>query len=335
MSSPADSAAFAPKPVLTLAHSGDPDDVFMWWPLTGKVLPDGAPVPGSAPVGDVIQASRFEFRAVPGDISEFNRLAATPAAEGGAPYDITALSLRAFSDVADRYVLSRCGSSFGEGYGPKLVARAGDPSIHRVNCLRRATVRIAVPGKRTSAFLTMGLLLGPTAMAAQARFVEMPFDQIIPAVSRGQVDAGLVIHEGQVTFKDAGLVEIEDLGRWWGSRTGGLPLPLGVNAIKRDLDARFGEGTVRHVSDTLASSLNYALAHWDESIDATLPFAVANAKSSGMAPPSRERVEHYVRMYVTGLTSDMGEKGRAAIDRLLEEGAAAGMCEKPAAIRIM
>jgi 1,4-dihydroxy-6-naphthoate synthase len=327
-SAPASSAAA--RISLTLAHSGDPDDVFMWWPITGKVLPDG-----TTTSGPVISTGRFTFRAVPGDISAFNRDAARPASEGGPPHDITALSVRAYADVSDRYVLSRCGSSFGEGYGPKLVCRAGDESIHCFNCLKPAKVRIAVPGKRTSAFLTMGLLLGKPAMEHDARFIEMPFDQIIPAVSRGQVDAGLVIHEGQVTFADAGLREVEDLGRWWGSRTGGLPLPLGVNAIRTELEARHGKGTLLELSDILSNSLNYALAHWDESIDATMPFAILNAKTSGMAPPSRERVEHYVRMYVTKLTSDMGEKGRSAIERLLEEGASAGLCTKPESIRVV
>lgn len=304
-------------PLLTLAHSGDPDDVFMWWPLTGKVRPDG-----SAWEGDPfprLRSSRFRYRAVPGDIAEFNREAAR-----NARYDITALSVRAYADVADRYVLTSVGSSFGEGYGPKIVVRSDRADVRGVDDLRPGGVRIAVPGLRTSAFAAMALLLGDAARDA-ARFIETPFDSIIPAVVRGEVDAGLVIHEGQVTYQDAGLRLIVDLGRWW-METRGLALPLGVNAVKRDLDSRFGAGAVAAVAADLRASLAYALAHRAESIDCTMPFAAANAGRSGTPPPTRERVAGYVDMYVTGLTVDMGEAGREAIRVFLGEGAAQGLC---------
>lgn len=321
--------AFQGDPIeLTLAHSGDPDDVFMWWPITGRVLPDGTPAPGREG-RPVLDTGRFRFRAVPGDISVFNRLAAQDA-----PYDVTALSVRAYADVADRYVLTSVGSSFGEGYGPKLVCREHDEGIGCFKCLRPAEVTIAVPGVRTSAFLTMGLLLGKQAMAHRERFVEAAFDQIIPMVRDGKARAGLVIHEGQVTFAQAGLREVIDLGAWWQERYG-LPLPLGVNAVKRDLDERFGAGSVAEVASILARSVDHAIAHRDQSIDATMPFAIANAHASGTLPPTRELVERYVDMYVTDLTVDMGQKGRTAIEWLLREGAEAGMCSLPAEIEVV
>ncbi|MFO0832020.1 MAG: MqnA/MqnD/SBP family protein [Phycisphaerales bacterium] len=309
---------------LTLAHSADPDDAFMWWPLTGKVHPDGAPYPGRA--GEpLIRSDRFRFRAVPGDISRFNTLASEPDERGGAPYDITALSVRAWAGVADRYLITNAGSSFGEGYGPKVVCRADAEQITCQLCLRRKDVRIAVPGLRTSAFLTLGLMLGREVVALEGKFLEVPFDQVIPKVRDGSVGAGLVIHEGQVTFAQAGLREVLDLGAWW-MRERGLPLPLGINAIKRDLDIRFGAGSVAEVARLLEMSIDHALTHRDESIAYTMPFAALNAEASGTPPPTREVVERYVDMYVTDLTVDMGQRGRTAIEWLLKEGAAAGLC---------
>lgn len=314
---------------LTLAHSGDPDDAFMWWPLTGKVQPDGSACAGRD--GEArVTSPKFRFRAVPGDIAEFNRLAARADAEGGPPYDITALSVRAWANVADRYVITNVGSSFGDGYGPKVVVKAESETVACELCLRKKEVRIAVPGLRTSAFLTLGLVLGKDvteAKMASGAFVEAPFDRIIPMVRDGGVDAGLVIHEGQVTFAQAGLREVVDLGRWW-KKQKGLPLPLGVNAIKRDLDARFGAGTVVEVARLLEQSLDYAVAHREESIDSTMPYAALNAKSSGTPRPTREIVERYIDMYVTDLTVDMGQRGRTAIEWLLREGAEAGLCPR-------
>jgi 1,4-dihydroxy-6-naphthoate synthase len=311
---------------LTLAHSGDPDDAFMWWPLTGKVNPDGSPVAGRDGQPR-ITSPRFAFRAVPGDIAEFNRLAARPDAEGGTPHDITALSVRAWADVAHRYVITNVGSSFGDGYGPKVVVRSDRDTISCQMCLRGPEVTIAVPGLRTSAFLTLCLMLGKDASSKPTKFIEAPFDQIIPLVRDAKADAGLVIHEAQVTFAEAGLREVVDLGRWW-KKERGLPLPLGVNAMKRDLDQRFGPGTIAEVARLFEQSLDYALAHRHESIDATLPFAALNARASGTPAPSRDTVERYIDMYVTDLTIDMGERGRTAIEWLLMEGADAGLCPR-------
>jgi 1,4-dihydroxy-6-naphthoate synthase len=192
-------------------------------------------------------------------------------------------------------------------------------------CLKKPEVTIAVPGLRTSAFLTLGLMLGKSATQHTERFVEKPFDQIIPAVRDKLVQAGLVIHEGQVTFAQAGLRQVVDLGAWW-KKHRGLPLPLGINAVKRDLDERFGAGTTAEVSRLLQASLDYAMAHRDESIAYTMPFAEINAKASGTSAPTTQLVEKYVDMYVTDLTVDMGSAGVTAIEWLLREGAEAGLC---------
>ena len=240
-------------------------------------------------------------------------------------FDITALSVRTWADVRHRYAITRCGASFGDGFGPKLVCRADNPSINCLSCLRRPGIKVAVPGRGTTAFLMLGLALGDDALRYHDRFIEMPFDQIIGAVSRAEVDAGLVIHEGQLTFADAGLRLVLDVGDWWKQRTR-LKLPLGVNALRRDLDDRFGPGTSERVSLLLRRSVAHAMERWDESVRYTLPFAQANVRRGGGAEPAFERVNTYCRMYVSEETRDMGETGREAIRRLLAEGAAAGLC---------
>lgn len=288
----------------------------MWWPITGKVTPQGQQV---AP--PVIETGRFRYQAVPRDIEQLNRR----AAEAG-DLDITALSFRAWGYVKDRYIITRTGSSFGEGYGPKVVCHAaysGD-----LMWLRSPGVRIAVPGKRTTAFLVLGMLLGREAVGLSGKIIEMPFDQVIGAVARREAEAGLVIHEGQVLYEQAGLRLAFDLGKWWGERTG-LPLPLGCNAVRRDLDARYGTGSLAEVSETLRRSLEYALAHREESAAYTLPFALANAaKPGGSGAPTLERVDAYINMYVNEWTLDMGEDGRRSVERLFEEGHRAGLCER-------
>lgn len=317
-----------PKISLTLAHSPDPDDAFMWWPLTGKVTPEGTPLPG--PEGrPAIDTGRFEFRSLPLDIEVLNRR----AAEQG-DLEITALSVRTWADVRDRYVITACGASFGDGFGPKVVARQGEPAVNCAGCLRRPDVRIAIPGRRTTAFLMLGLVLGAQAAATGGRFIEMPFDQIIPAVARGEAEAGLVIHEGQLTFADAGLRLLVDVGQWWKERTG-LKLPLGINAVRRDLEDRHGPGTLREIGELLRRSVAHAMERWDESVRYTLPFAAANAARSGVSAPTLERVDRYCRMYVSEETRDMGEPGREAIRRLLDEGAAAGLCPAVGAVEVV
>ena len=293
------------RPLLTMGHSPDPDDAFMWWPITGKAL--GTPAP------PVIDTGRFRFRAVPLDIEALNRR----AAEQG-DLDVTALSARAYADVADRYILTACGASFGDGYGPKVVTRP-DSRVRRTEDLRSPGARIAVPGARTTAFLALSLLLeGPF------EFVEMPFDRVLGAVAEKSVDAGLIIHEGQLTFADMGLVELADLGRWWKQATG-LPLPLGVNAVRRDLDDRFGPGAAADVVRTLLASVTYAMDHREEGLEYARRFAMGNAGGETVTP---ERVARFVDMYVNQWTVDMGLAGRKAIETLLSRGAEHRLCPR-------
>lgn len=333
---------------LKLAHSPDPDDAFMWWPITGKIDPVAArgalerlgAAAGALPdlallAPPAIDTGRFRFRALPGDIETLNRR----AAEVG-DLEITALSARAYADVAGRYAVTACGGSFGDGYGPKVVVRAGS-SIRCDACLRTPRgnpLTVAIPGMRTTAFLVFSLLMrerngaADTEHAAAFEAVEMPFDRVIDAVARGEhegrrIDAGLVIHEGQLTFSACGLRQVVDLGAWWKQRTG-VPLPLGVNVLRRDLDARSGPGTLTAVADLLRRSVRHALEHRAESVEYALGFALAN-KTGGV---TREGVERYIDLYVNRWTIDMGDAGRAAVERLLREGAAAGLCPDPGRI---
>lgn len=316
---------------LTLAHSPDPDDAFMWWPLTGKINPDGSPESGEA-AKPRIDTGRFQFKAMPADIHVLNKRAARDG-----DLEITALSARAYCDVKDRYIITSCGGSFGDGYGPKVVRgadqSASGPQLNALADLSKPGVRIAVPGLQTTAFLLLGLGLGAGIAAQRERFVELPFEQIIGAVARREVDAGLVIHEGQITFADAGLKMIVDVGAWWKHQTG-LITPLGVNAIRRDLDALHGPGTVHEIARLLTQSVAYSMEHRDESTRYTLPFALANVTRAGNTgeAPTLERVDRYCRMYVTPETLDMGDRGRAAIQRLLTEGSVAGLCPDPGRI---
>lgn len=317
---------------LTLAHSPDPDDAFMWWPLTGMFDPQRAealqgaaygrePVPAGAMIGaPTLDTGRFRFRALPADIEVLNRRAMEKH-----DLEITALSLRCWADVRDRYAITACGASFGDGFGPKLVARRGDERINCHNCLKPPDVTIAVPGRRTTAFLMLGMVMGPHVMASTGKFIEMPFDQITGAVARGEADAGLVIHEDQLSFQDRGLRLVLDVGEWWKKRSG-LKLPLGVNAVRRDLDRLHGPGTLSQVAALLARSVEHAMSRWDESVRYTMAFASANAARSGGAAPTLERVDRYCHMYVSEETRDMGNLGREAIRRLLAEGSAAGLC---------
>lgn len=308
---------------LTLAHSPDADDAFMWWPLTGKVHPRdrdkrGVAEPVSKPILDT---GRYRFLAVPADIEVLNRR----AVETG-DLDITAMSMHTYPDVKERYALTACGASIGDGYGPKVVCRADVlESIgpeEAVTQLRDGRWTLAIPGRRTTAFLTLRLMLE----RRDAKVTEMPFDQVIPAVARGEADAGLVIHDAQLTFAAAGLSQLVDLGAWWKSHTGGLPLPLGANAVRRDLDARYGAGTQHEVARLLEESVRVSLERRQESLAYVAAFA------PGTTP---EQVDRYINMYVTELTVDAGERGRSAIRRLLGDGAAAGLCPDPGEVDLV
>lgn len=297
---------------ITLAHSPDADDVYMWWPITGMVDPADHTRVVEQPE---IDTGRFRFRAVPADISVLNRR----AAEAG-DLDITALSAFALAAVGDRYAATACGWSVGDGYGPKVVCRAGCDGEALVTLaeMRRADWcgKVATPGVRTTAFGVFRMLLGRDIEA-----VEMPFGEIVGAVRDGDVDAGLLIHEAQLTYRDDLLSEVVDLGAWWKSDVGAMGggvLPLGVNAVKRDLDARFGEGSSKEIAGILARSIEHAHKERRRSLE----------YARGFAPGvPAELLERFVGMYVNSWTEDCGEAGEQALGELLRRGAALGLCD--------
>jgi 1,4-dihydroxy-6-naphthoate synthase len=313
---------------LTLGHSPDADDAFMWWPLGTAGLEGG---PRDAPeLPPAIDTGRYRFRPVAADIEALN----ARAVDRG-DLDISAMSFAALARVADRYVATACGASFGEGYGPKVVRRAGgeagggsgdgeggvEGGVEAVRRIVEAGGAIAVPGELTTAYLTLRLMLAPLT----PRAVVMRFDEIVPAVLAGVVDAGLVIHEAQVTYEGEGLELLADLGAWWAQETAsaaepaGLPMPLGANAVRRDLDDRFGAGTAAEVAQLLAQSVRHAMAHRDQGLDYAMRFADPAAREAGDA------VDRFVGLYVNELTVEMGERGRRAVSELLSRGAAAGL----------
>jgi 1,4-dihydroxy-6-naphthoate synthase len=283
-------------PMLTLAHSPDADDLVMWWPLVG--------LDGREPA---IDTGPFSFACVARDVQDLNRR----AIETG-EFDITAISAATYPLVAERYRITASGGSFGEGYGPKLVARAGaDPLTPRTD----ATLRVAVPGLNTTAYLVLSIMLGRGAI----RPVEMPFSEVARAVMDGQCDAGLLIHEAQLTCDSLGLVAVADLGVWWHEHTR-LPLPLGLNVLRRDLDERFGLGATKTITRVLAASIRHAANHPSES----RAFLLRHADDR---PEWRDAalLDRYLRMYVSDLTMDMGDRGREALERLYREANRAGL----------
>jgi len=261
---------------ITVAHSPDSDDAFMFYGLAS-----GA-----------VRGSGFEVDQVLADIESLNR-----AAFDGR-YEVTAVSFHAYAHLADRYALLPHGASMGDKYGPILVARTPLATPPGAGALKGLT--IGVPGRLTSAFLTLQMF-DPTFA-----YEVLPFDQIQQAVVDGRVDAGLLIHEGQLTYQADGLAKIVDLGEWWFERTGGLPLPLGGNVIRRDL----GVETMRAVSRLLHDSIAHALAHREQ--------AVAYAQQFGRGLDRRD-TDRFVGMYVNGLTLDYGARGRAALERFFGE----------------
>ena len=281
-------------PTLRLGHSPDPDDAFMWWPLTGK---EGG-----------LETGRFRYEPAIRDIESLNRSSETGELE------ITAISCAQYARVADRYALTTCGSSVGEQHGPQIVSNRP----LRTADLTRDDIVLAVPGERTSAFAALSVLLGPGSF----RHEVVGFDEIIPRVAAGEFAAGLVIHEGQMIFDRAGLHLVGDLGMWWSSRCG-LPLPLGVNAIRRDLDQLHGDATLREVTADLERSLRYALEHRGEAL------AYAQQYSRDLSPPETER---FVNLYVNRWTLDLGSVGQAAVQTFLEEIHRAGLAPAPGTV---
>jgi 1,4-dihydroxy-6-naphthoate synthase len=313
---------------LTLAHSADADDVFMWWPITGKIDPcPGAGGNHLVLQPPVLETGSLRFVAVPEDIQALNA-----RAKGTGDLDITAISFHAYPEVATRYVLSACGWSMGEGFGPKLVARAGTGAStletwRDVAGRGGRLPRVAVPGLQTTAFLVLSLMLGGRDRGGWGfEPVPMRFDAILDAVATGAVDAGLLIHEAQIDFGRRGVGLLADLGAWWGASTGGLPLPLGANVVRRDLDARFGAGTLARVGVLLRQSIEYALAHREEGL----------AYARTFSPPLGDAdLDRYVRMYVSPLTVDPRPRGIEAVRSLFARGAAAGLCPEVGAIDLV
>lgn len=313
-------------PELTLAHSPDSDDLVMWWPICGMTLEDGSPVDG--PMGrPAIDTGGFVFTPMGEDVEVLNKRAIAAG-----DLDITAISAHTYPHIKDAYQITDCGGSFGEGYGPKVVVRVGDERFGAENpvaALLDDGVRIAVPGTKTTAFLTLSLMLREIDVSRVVEVVEMPFQEIIGAVQRGDVDAGLLIHEAQLTFEESGLRMIADVGEWWQAARS-MPLPLGLNVIRRDLDERFGEGTCGRVAGILSASVAYAVEHEAESREFL-------RMRGGDRPEWNDDalVKKYLSMYVSPLTMSMGAPGREALVALLGEGARAGLCPEPGEIDVL
>ncbi len=264
---------------LTLGHSPDPDDAFMFYALAK----------------DKIDTGRYRFKHVLQDIQTLNERATR------GELDITAISIHAYAYVLDKYALLPAGASMGFGYGPMVVA----PEMIAPADL--TGMRIAVPGKMTSAYLELRLAVGDFDA------VVVPFDEIIQRVKSGEFAAGLIIHEGQLTYRDAGLVECLNLGKWWWELTGrrDWPLPLGGNTIHK----RHGEH-MKEISDILTASIRYSLEHRREALEYALDWA---------RDMELELADEFVGMYVNDWTLDYGEPGRAAITDLLRRGHGAGL----------
>jgi 1,4-dihydroxy-6-naphthoate synthase len=265
---------------IRVAHSPDSDDAFMFYALAE----------GKLDTGDLTYVHELQ------DIESLNRRALN------AELEVTAVSIHAYAYLADKYALLSSGSSMGDGYGPRLVAKTPAPGDVR-SALRGK--RVGIPGRLTTACLALRLYQPDTVQ------VVMPFDTIEDAVARGDVDVGLLIHEGQLTFQDQGLHLWEDMGAWWLRETG-LPLPLGGNVVRRDL----GTDTMNQVARDLRASIEYALAHRRPALEHAKRF------NRGIGD---ERTDTFVGMYVNDWTVDYGVRGRAAVQLLLDRAAEAGI----------
>lgn len=262
----------------TLGHSPDPDDAFMFYALAKNK----------------IDAHGHTFEHILQDIEQLNQRAFREE------LDITAFSIHAYAYLSDKYALTACGASMGDNYGPRLVAKT------KLSKTKLAGKKIAVPGRLTSAALALQLYLGKPL--DQLDWVEIPFDQIFDAVEQGRAEVGLLIHEGQLTYQQRGFVLCEDLGAWWFQETGGLPLPLGGNGVRRSL----GMETCKEISKILKTSISYGLAHRKDGVDYALPFG--RDLNAALA-------DEFIGMYVNDLTVDYGERGRAGIREFLKRAA--------------
>jgi 1,4-dihydroxy-6-naphthoate synthase len=269
--------------LINVGHSPDPDDAFMFHALAN----------------DKIDTGRYRFTHTLQDIETLNHRAFK------AELELTAVSLHGYAHLTDTYALCLCGASMGDNYGPMVVAR--EPGS--IESLKGR--KIAIPGELTTAFLALKLLLGDTF-----DYEVHPFDEILNVVEQGKVDAGLIIHEGQLTYGNQGLSLIVDLGKWWYEDTDGLPLPLGANAIRRDL----GQPAMNEVTALLRQSIQYGLDHREE--------ALAHALQYGR-DLDHSQADEFVGMYVNDWTLDFGEKGKHAVELLLKRGVEAGVIPKP------
>ena len=273
--------------LITVGHSPDPDDAFMFYALAH----------------DKIDTGELRFHHELQDIETLNRRALR------GELDLTAVSIHAYAHLYDKYALLPSGCSMGDHYGPMVVAR--QPwTLEQLQGRR-----LAVPGTLTTAFLALRLLSSDFA------YEVVPFDQILTAVKDGRFDAGLIIHEGQLTFQNQGLHLVVDLGVWWQQKTG-LPLPLGGNVVRRDL----GAATMREISRLLKESIRYGLAHRDEA----LAYALSYARDM-----DRDLADRFVGMYVNDWTLDYGPRGRQAVQRLLDEGHRAGLIPAATAVEFV
>ncbi|MCD6375822.1 MAG: hypothetical protein J7L94_09870 [Caldisericaceae bacterium] len=272
---------------IRIAHSPDSDDAFMFYALAkGKIDTNG-----------------FEFEHILKDIQTLNEKALQGA------YEVSAISIHAYPKVADKYVLLPTGSSMGDKYGPMIVSLKNYTRDELKNLV------IAVPGEMTTAFLTLKLYL------PEVQHQVVPFDQIISAILDKKFEAGLIIHEGQLTYSEKGLNKIVDLGEWWFAETG-LPLPLGGNVIRKDL----GTETMKKVSRLIRQSIQYSLDHRQEALEYALQFA------GEMDPKLADR---FVGMYVNHWTLDYSEVGRRAVRMLLEKGYEAGIIKNKVEVEFL
>ncbi len=265
------------KETIHVAHSPDSDDAFMFYALAT----------------DKIETGPFEFIHRLRDIETLNQAAQR------SEYEVSAVSIHGYAYVAKKYALLNSGASMGEGYGPKVVSRTAlEPSQLKGK-------RIAVPGRRTSAFLALKLL------EPNCDCQVVPFDQIIDVVKSGAAEAGVIIHEGQLFYRDHNLQEVIDLGRWWQGETG-FPLPLGGNVIRKDL----GKQKIKQIASMISGSIRFALDHREEALNYAMQFA------QGLDPAKGDR---FVGMYVNERTLDYGESGRQAVQLFLNRGYEAGL----------
>jgi 1,4-dihydroxy-6-naphthoate synthase len=286
--------------VFTLGHSPDPDDAFMFYAIAKNKID--------------LRGYRFEHRLE--DIQTLNERAIR------GELHISAISIHAYAYVADKYALLPCGASMGDGYGPIVIRKQKTLNAQRSTPNQDGDLReglrnsvIAVPGKMTSAYLALQLYLG------DFKHVIVPFDRIFDTVKRGDADAGLIIHEGQLTYAKSGFQKIVDLGEWWKQETG-LPLPLGGNVIRKDIPAEVR----RNLCEIMRESIDFGLAHRDEAVRHALPYA---------RDMNEKLADKFIGMYVNDFTRDYGEAGRAAIRRFLSDAHRAGYIDNLAEIEFV